>query len=166
MHHIALNLARRAPRTLPVPTRLFAQTTGAAALQQRSSLLPSRTYATSSPKEAEEASAQSGGSRSKDAAEAAVASADASEEGGDVRAKGRTGGGEPLESSENAPPRPKVHNAKVPLGGGRDNLTKEQQEEVDRHNADFEKKHDRASKAGEDKVDKDFWKGSGGRDGR
>lgn len=166
MHHIALNLARRAPRTLPVPTRLFTQTTGAAAFQQRSSLLPSRAYATSSPKEAEEASAQSGGSRSKDAAEAASASADAAEEGGDVRAKGRTGGGEPLESSENAPPRPKVHNAKVPLGGGRDSLTKEQQEEVDRHNADFEKKHDRASKAAEDKVDKDFWKGSGGRDGR
>lgn len=168
MHHVALNIARRAPRTLPIPTRLLTQTTqttripGAAALQQRSSLLPYRAYATSSPKEAEEASAQSGGSRSKDAAEAAAASAD----GGDVGAKGRTGGGEPLESSENAPARPKVHNAKVPLGGGRDNLTKEQQEEVDRHNADFEKKHDRASKAAEDKVDKDFWKGTGGRDGR
>lgn len=54
-------------------------------------------------------------------------------------AKGRTGGGEPLSSSENPPPQPKINSASIP-GQGRDKLTKEQQEEVDRHNAEFEKK--------------------------
>jgi hypothetical protein len=47
-------------------------------------------------------------------------------------------------------------------GEGKNNLSKEQQEEVDEHNKDFEKKHDRASPAGDDKVDKAFWKGRGG----
>lgn len=120
--------------------------------------LINRTYATSSPKEAEAASAQSGGSRSKDAVEAAA--------DGDVDAKGRTGGGEPLESSVNPPAQPKVRNASVPLGKGKDALSPEQQEEVDRHNADFDKKHDRAASAAEDKVNKDFWRGTGGRDGQ
>lgn len=119
---------------------------------------PARSYATSSsPKEAEVASAQSGGSRSKDVAESAAGSGDA---------RGRTGGGEALESSANPPPRPKVRNASVPLGKGKEALSPEQQEEVDRHNADFDKKHDRAGSAAEDKVDKDFWRGSGGRDGQ
>ncbi|KAG8160464.1 hypothetical protein KVR01_010000 [Diaporthe batatas] len=116
-----------------------------------------RHYASSAPKKAEQASAQSGGSRSKDA----ILSADPLAGDG---AKGRTGGGEPLSSSENPPPQPKINNASIP-GQGRDKLTKEQQEEVDRHNAEFEKKHDRASPAAEDKVDKNFWKGQGGVDG-
>lgn len=102
-----------------------------------------RHYASSAPKEAEQASAQSGGSRSKDAKE----QADEVDTGNDPYtdrlagegAKGRTGGGEPLSSSENAPPQPKINSASIP-GQGRDKLTKEQQEEVDRHNAEFEKK--------------------------
>lgn len=102
-----------------------------------------RHYASSAPKEAEQASAQSGGSRSKDAKE----QVDEVDTGNDPYtdrlagdgAKGRTGGGEPLSSSENAPPQPKINSASIP-GQGRDKLTKEQQEEVDRHNAEFEKK--------------------------
>lgn len=157
MHRLAFNIPHRGPHAPSLSTRLSARTTVAARLQAP---LPGRTYATSSsPKEAENASAHSGGSRSKDAAESAP-------DAGDAAAKGRTGGGEPLNSSVNPPPRPKVNNASVPLGKGKDALTPEQQEEVDRHNADFEKKHDRASSAAEDKVDKDFWRGSGGRDGR
>lgn len=107
-----------------------------------------RHYASSAPKKAEQASAQSGGSRSKDAKERAETetvdevdtgnSPSADRLAGDG-AKGRTGGGEPLSSSENAPPQPKINNASIP-GQGRDKLTKEQQEEVDRHNAEFEKK--------------------------
>lgn len=143
MHRLALNLTRRVPRTPALSTGLT--TTTSASL---------RTYATSAPKEAEEASAQSGGSRSKDAAESKAA-------WNSTEAKGRTGGGDSLEASSNPPPRPKIHNASVP-GSGPNKLTKEQQEEVDRHNADFEKKHDRASSAEDDKVDKNFWKGQGG----
>lgn len=145
MHRFALGTALRGGPVAALPRA--ATTTTLRALPAR------RTYASSSPKEAEAASAQSGGSRSKDAAEQAAT---------DSSAKGRTGGGEPLSSSRNPPPQPKITNASVP-GEGRDKLTKEQQDEVDRHNAEFEKKHDRASTAGEDKVDKGFWSGSGGR---
>ena len=77
-------------------------------------------------------------------------------------AKGRTGGGEMLDSSSrNAPPKPKISNLSVP---GRDmsaNLTEEQKEEVERHNRDFEAKHDRGNTAPDDKVDKKFWSGEG-----
>lgn len=105
-----------------------------------------RHYASSAPKEAEQSSAQSGGSRSKDAKEQAE-KADQVDTGNNPSAdrlagegaKGRTGGGEPLSSSENPPPQPKINSASIP-GQGRDKLTKEQQEEVDRHNAEFEKK--------------------------
>jgi hypothetical protein len=37
--------------------------------------------------------------------------------------------------------------------------SKEKQAEVEQHNREFEQGHDRASKAGEDKVDKKFWSG-------
>lgn len=105
-----------------------------------------RHYASSAPKEAEQSSAQSGGSRSKDAKEQAE-EADQVDTGGNPStdrlagdgAKGRTGGGQPLSSSENPPPQPKILNSRIP-GQGKDKLTKEQQEEVDRHNAEFEKK--------------------------
>ncbi|KAK0642052.1 hypothetical protein B0T16DRAFT_420948 [Cercophora newfieldiana] len=118
---------------------------------------------TSSPKEAENASAESGGSRSKDAAEQASGSTegvvpDALAQG---EAKGRTGGGEPLESSHAPPPRPKIYNASV--HGGTSKMTKEQKDEVDRHNEEFEKKHGRGQPASEDKVNKSFWSGQGGR---
>ena len=127
-----------------------------------------RAYTTSAPKEAESPSAESGGSRSKDAAAAATASAEKSPTGGVVPdalaegdARGRTGGGEPLDSSQSAPARPKIYNASV--HGGTANLTKEQQEEVDKHNREFESKHGRAPQATGDKVDKSFWSGKGGR---
>lgn len=151
MHRLTLNpgLTRLVPRQpATFPTRTARVTT-----------IPSlRTYANSAPKSAEQASAQSGGSRSKDVAEK-EGKLDDSEPG--PSAQGRTGGGDPLEASQNPPPRPKILNASVP-GSGPNNLTKEQQDEVDRHNADFEKRPDRASAAEDDKVDKGFWKGQGG----
>ncbi len=75
------------------------------------------------------------------------------------KVKGRTGGGEPLESSDHPPPKPKISNLSVPGEGLK--LTKEQQEEVDAHNRDFDAKHDRAGAAPNDKVDKKFWTGGG-----
>lgn len=75
-------------------------------------------------------------------------------------AKGRTGGGKPLSSSsENAVPKPKISNLSVPGVDAKPNLTKEQREEVERHNKDFDAKHDRSNPAPEDKVDKRFWSG-------
>ena len=134
------------------------------------------TYATSAPKSAEKASAASGGSRSKDAAEQHQkedGSAPETETGsgpasgtvvdglasGDAR--GATGGGEPLGASKNPPPQPKILNASVT---DRNQLTEEQKREVDEHNRDFEKKHDRASPASADKVNKSFWSGTGERE--
>lgn len=158
MNRLALRIRGTQLRALPISTRATAAVTS----------IPIRGYATSSPKEAEEASAQSGGSRSKDAVEERGQVEMGENPTEDRLAKGgvpgRTGGGEPLASSENAPPRPKVNNASVP-GEGKNNLSKEQQEEVDEHNRDFEKKHDRASPAAEDKVDKGFWNGHGGVNG-
>lgn len=73
--------------------------------------------------------------------------------------KGRTAGGEPLDSSsDNAPPQPKISNMSVPGKDGSDKLTKEQKEEVDTHNKEFAEKHDTAEPAADDKVDKKFWK--------
>lgn len=135
---------------------------------------------TSSPKAAEGASAESGGSRSKSAAEAAAVSSSSSPSSasdsnpgampdslsdGDMR--GRTGGGSPLEASHHAPRRPKVWNHAVASGRGQapgEGLTEEQRAEVDEHNAEFDRKHDRANMSGDDKdkVGKGFW---GGRDG-
>ncbi|CAM1511911.1 Fc.00g094240.m01.CDS01 [Cosmosporella sp. VM-42] len=75
-------------------------------------------------------------------------------------AKGRTGGGEKLESSsKNAPPKPKVSNASIPGDFESDNLTEEQKKEVDEHKKDFAKKHDHGNTAPDDKVDKKFWSG-------
>ncbi|KAK4205116.1 hypothetical protein QBC40DRAFT_271729 [Triangularia verruculosa] len=135
---------------------------------------PSRAYGdVSSPKSAERASAESGGSRSKDAVERDAAQkgeGEGSAESGagfipdqlaQGGAKGRTGGGDPLESSHHPPAQPKISNASVP--GDKPNLSKEQQAEVDAHNAEFEKKHGRAAKANEDKVNKAFWSGRGER---
>ncbi|GKT51320.1 uncharacterized protein ColSpa_11501 [Colletotrichum spaethianum] len=51
------------------------------------------------------------------------------------------------------PPQPKISNASV----AGEKLTEEQQKEVDEHNEDFEKKHDTAAPAEQDKVDKKFW---------
>lgn len=136
MNRLALRV--RGARIQPISTSTFK--TGV--------VLPisARRHYASAPKEAEQASAQSGGSRSKDAKEQAekVDEIDTGNNPSTDRlagegAKGRTGGGEPLSSSENAPPQPKINSASIP-GQGTDKLTKEQQEEVDRHNAEFEKK--------------------------
>ena len=45
-------------------------------------------------------------------------------------------------------------------------LNKEQQAEVDEHNRDFEAKHGKAGPAGDDKVDKSFWSGTGSRENK
>lgn len=120
-----------------------------------------RHTSTSSPKSAEGASAESGGSRSKSAAESQSTSANPGampDSLSDGDARGRTGGGEALSSSDHPPKQPKVWNHSVSLGGKPgEGLTEEQQKEVDEHNKDFEKKHDHANVAEDDKVDKAFW---------
>ncbi|KAI6782814.1 uncharacterized protein J7T54_000957 [Emericellopsis cladophorae] len=74
--------------------------------------------------------------------------------------KGRTGGGEPLDSSApyGATP-PKISNHSVPGHNSAKHMSPEQQKEVEEHNKDFEAKHDTSSPAPEDKVDKKFWTG-------
>jgi len=127
---------------------------GHQAIRVRGAGTPAFASTTSAPPEAQGPSAESGGSRSKDAESTSTS---AVPDGlADGSAKGRTGGGEPLESSENAPPQPKILNAKV--AGHGQKLTEEQKREVDEHNRDFDEKHDRASAAADDKVDKNFWK--------
>ncbi|CZS90718.1 uncharacterized protein RCO7_06752 [Rhynchosporium graminicola] len=99
-----------------------------------------------------DASAQSGGSRSKEAKETG-----SSPTGGEIG--GRSGGksSSPEEKSKNGAA-PKLAGDDVP---GSDN-SKEKQAEVEQHNKEFEQGHDRAPPAAEDKVDKKFWKGKGG----
>ncbi|KAJ9149894.1 hypothetical protein NKR23_g4179 [Pleurostoma richardsiae] len=125
----------------------------------------------SSPPEAANASAESGGSRSKDAAEATdVSGSDNTKPVTDTvpdalageGAKGVTGGGKPLSSTAHPPPQPKIINAEVPGNGA--HLTKEQQAEVDQHNKEFEARPDRAEKAKGDKVNQKFWSGGGSRE--
>lgn len=131
-------------------------------LSRPSTLLP-RFKSTSSPKSAKAASAESGGSRSKSAAESQTSSSNngvVPDSLSDGEMLGRTGGGEPLEASSNPPPRPKVRNQDIPQGKDK-KLSEEQQREVDEHNRDFDAKHDRANPAEDDKVDEKFW---GGRD--
>lgn len=124
-------------------------------IRPRATLQTYRTF-TSSPSvraEAsfpEDASAESGGSRSKEAKETG-----SSPTGGEV---GGAKGGEGLKGPKGkGTPSPKIHNQSVP--GQAEKMSKEQQEEVDRHNEEFDKRHDRAQPAGNDKVDKSFWKG-------
>lgn len=154
MNRLALRIRGPQLRALPISTRATAAITA----------FPIRQYASSAPKEAESASAQSGGSRSKDAAEEHGELETGENPNADrlagKGAKGRTGGGEALSSSEHPPAQPKINNASVP--GEKKKLSKEQQEEVDQHNKEFDEKHDRASPAAEDKVDKQFWKGNAG----
>ncbi|EJT75376.1 hypothetical protein GGTG_05313 [Gaeumannomyces tritici R3-111a-1] len=180
MHRLSASLPRlralaQAPRpslpSLAIKSRLVSNTARPAT---GSSTKHHRTYATTSaPKESEGPSAESGGSRSKDAAAAnsnnSDSTADPATAGIDTlaerSAKGQTGGGDPLEStSENAPPKPKISNASVPGNSGMDTLTEEQRREVEQHNRDFEKRHDRATPAEKDKVNKEFWSGGGTRE--
>lgn len=49
---------------------------------------------------------------------------------------------------------PKIHNKSVPEAE-----SEGKKAEVEEHNREFEKGHDRAAKAEDDKVDKKFWSG-------
>ncbi|KAI1818080.1 hypothetical protein GGS20DRAFT_529677 [Poronia punctata] len=114
--------------------------------------------AASSEKSPEEASAQSGGSRSKEAVETGK-----SPTGGEIpnsnggSANGKGGEGLKGPQGPNAP-QPKIYNQSVP--GVKSGLTDEQKQEVEEHNRDFEKKHDKAESAPSDKVNKNFWSGT------
>ena len=88
-----------------------------------------------SGKSPEDASAQSGGSRSKEAKET-----------GSSPTGGSVGG-------ENNKGAPKISDKSEPGGGN----SASKQAEVDQHNKEFEKRHDRAQPAAKDKVDKKFW---------
>ncbi|RDW94505.1 hypothetical protein BP5796_00268 [Coleophoma crateriformis] len=98
----------------------------------------------SSSKSPEDASAQSGGARSKEAEETG-----SSPTGGSVGGSG----GKNHESSEGSP----LHknNDPKPSAG-----SAAKEAEVKEHNEDFEQRHDRAAPAAEDKVDKKFWSGT------
>ncbi|ORY71854.1 uncharacterized protein BCR38DRAFT_303856, partial [Pseudomassariella vexata] len=114
-----------------------------------------------SAKSPAEASAQSGGSRSKQAKETG-----SSPTGGEI-GEGDSGssadkasreGGEALKGPRGkGTPSPKIHNQAIP--GTKEGLSQEQKNEVELHNKDFNKRHDRAQPASDDKVDKKFWKG-------
>jgi hypothetical protein len=95
-------------------------------------------------KSPEDASAQSGGSRSKVAKETG-----SSPTGGKVGNGGKKSS--PGDKSKDSA-RPKISDMSEPTTK---NL--EQQAEVEQHNKEFEKGHDRAPPAAEDKVDKKFW---------
>jgi hypothetical protein len=102
----------------------------------------------------EDASAESGGSRSKEAKETG-----SSPTGGDVPNTAARSGGEALKGPQGkGAPQPKIHNQAIP--GAKEGLTEEQKAEVERHNADFEKRYDRGPAAAEDKVDSKYWKGT------
>ncbi|XXH00768.1 hypothetical protein Hte_007119 [Hypoxylon texense] len=106
----------------------------------------------SSPEE--NASAQSGGSRSKEATETG-----GSPTGGNIANAASQQGGEALKGPQGkGTPSPKIHNQSIP--GAKEGLSDEQKQEVERHNEEFEKRHDRASPASQDKVDSKFWKGT------
>ncbi|KAJ2977898.1 hypothetical protein NUW58_g7667 [Xylaria curta] len=111
--------------------------------------------AASSAESAEEqASAQSGGSRSKEAVETG-----GSPTAGQIPKNGTAKGGEGLKGprGKNAPPQPKILNQSA--SGVKSGLTEEQKREVETHNEYFDAKHDRATPAPNDKVDKKFWSG-------
>ncbi|KAI0120126.1 hypothetical protein GGR51DRAFT_496430 [Nemania sp. FL0031] len=107
----------------------------------------------------ETASAQSGGSRSKEAVETG-----SSPTAGKIpnSQNGTAKGGEALKGPQgkNAP-QPKILNQST--NGVKFGLTEEQKREVEEHNQDFERKHDKAESAPKDKVDKKFWSGVGSR---
>lgn len=116
--------------------------------------------ASSGESKEEQASAQSGGSRSKEAVETGESPTGGQIPNNDKGAKtGTAYGGEALKGTEgkNAPPRPKILNQSA--SGVESDLTKEQKEEVDQHNREFDEKHDKSEPAPQDKVDKKFWSG-------
>ncbi|KAL6872930.1 hypothetical protein J3F83DRAFT_713396 [Trichoderma novae-zelandiae] len=66
-------------------------------------------------------------------------------------------------AKKGSPAQPKISNLSMPGVNNSDKLSKEQKEEVRKHNEDFEQKFDHAQSAEKDKVDKDFWQGGQGR---
>jgi len=108
----------------------------------------------------EDASAASGGSRSKEAAETG-----SSPTGGSVGGKGDDGspvathtGGEGLKGPQGeGAPKPSVRSQSMP--GAKPGLTEEQKREVENHNVEFDQRHDRSSQAPDDRVNKKFWQG-------
>ncbi|KAI1335230.1 hypothetical protein F5Y15DRAFT_254486 [Xylariaceae sp. FL0016] len=105
-------------------------------------------------KSPEDASAQSGGSRSMEAKETG-----SSPTGGKVADTAAQKGGEALKGPQGKDvPRPKIFNQAVP--GSKEDFSDEQKQEVEQHNREFEEKHDKAEAAPTDKVDKKYWKGT------
>ncbi|KAI1266497.1 hypothetical protein F5Y18DRAFT_359583 [Xylariaceae sp. FL1019] len=105
----------------------------------------------SGEKSPEDASAQSGGSRSKEAKETG-----SSPTGGEIA---NNNAGEGLKGPQgDGAPQPKIYNQSVP--GVKSGLTDEQKAEVERHNQEFDEKHDKADAAPKDKVNKKFWSGT------
>ena len=133
----------------------------AATLDKVASDEASSSSSSSSPEET--ASAQSGGSRSKEAVETGRSPTggglpDANPDSSTARTASQGGGGEGLKGPQGRDkPRPRIHNQSVP--GVREGLSEEQKQEVEKHNRDFEKRYDRGSEAPDDKVDKKFWSG-------
>jgi hypothetical protein len=99
----------------------------------------------SGPKDPSEASANSGGSRSKEAKET-----------GSSPTGGKVGGGESTSGQDGGAPQPKISDKATPNEAKGD---AKKQAEVEQHNKEFEKRHDRAPPAEEDKVDSKFWSG-------
>lgn len=125
-------------------------------------------------KNPEDASAESGGSRSKEAKEKG------SSPTGGALGKGTRSyhtSTRRLQATKKGPEKeaqkaggtdgakPKILDSKKP-GGGIEDISKEKKVEVDKHNKDFEKGHDRAAEQDSEKVDPKFWKGVGGVDGK
>ncbi|KAL7942500.1 hypothetical protein V8C42DRAFT_331178 [Trichoderma barbatum] len=71
------------------------------------------------------------------------------------------GDSKPSQPNNKHVPQPKISNLSMPGVNKSEELTKEQKEEVRRHNEDFDKKFDHGQTAPNDKVDKKFWKGDG-----
>lgn len=109
-------------------------------------------------KNPEDASAQSGGSRSKDAKET-----------GSSPTAGSIGGKRSFSTSSILREAEKKDGKEKEVGGAKPKITDakesgngldmEKAAEVEQHNKEFEKGHDRAPKAEDDKVDEKFWQG-------
>lgn len=102
---------------------------------------PTKGGSNTSKKSPADASAASGGSRSKEAKET-----------GSSPTGGKIGGGENGGKSQNDA-EPKIQRKNTP------EASEGKQAEVEKHNREFEKRHDRAQPAEDDKVDKKFWEG-------
>lgn len=125
---------------------------------------------TGGQKDPADASAQSGGSRSKEAKETGSSPTGGKVGGGGKRqystsaSSSDRGDGAVKEetvqrardSEKSTPPsQPKIINDSDPSEG----QSKEKQQEVEQHNKEFEERYDRAQPAKDNKVDDKFWKG-------